>query len=133
MVQGQVSGLQQRYEPRVRLPTVSVWDFRLERRGEHDEPLPRVAVQMRGTRFDGCIGNGDVIEISGRWRAGTTLRPRRVLNRSTNAYVRARGATGRNVALRLVRGVFAVAVCCFVIAVVAIFVASLAGLGPLKT
>ena len=51
---GIVSGLQQRVEF-VRSVSHFVWDFRLERRDDKGEPLPRVAVQMRGRTLKGSI------------------------------------------------------------------------------
>jgi hypothetical protein len=94
--EGTVSGLQQRIEPTRTPPPITVWNFRLERHGPGDVPLPRVAVEMRGRRMSGAIANGDVVRITGRPGADGILLPRHVENLSSRSTVSAHGA-GPNV------------------------------------
>jgi hypothetical protein len=82
---GIVSVLQQRTEIAQRV-SYFVWDFRLERRDDKGEPLPRVAVQMRGRTLKGSIANGDHVEVSGRPTDGVLV-TNRVRNLTTNSIV----------------------------------------------
>lgn len=84
-LEGTVSGMQQRVEPRAGGP-VLVWNFRLERFAPGREPLPRVSVEMRGRTFSGSIANGDVVRVLGRADAGT-VRVRRAENLTSRATV----------------------------------------------
>lgn len=64
---GTVSGFIPRTEsPVIRKRTTLVWNFRLERRSPDGQPLPRIAVEMRGKFYQGgSINNGDVVELTG--------------------------------------------------------------------
>jgi hypothetical protein len=93
--EGTVSGLQQRIEPS-RTPPTTVWNFRLERHGLGDVPLPRIAIEMRGSRMSGTVANGDVVRITGRPGADGILYPRHIENLSSRSIVSAHGA-GPNV------------------------------------
>jgi hypothetical protein len=93
MVTGQVSEFQERYERAALDHTpIMVWSFRLERQDDRGQPLPRVAVEIRGTAFDGTLASGDWVRIDENWQPGTTLQPRQVTNLSTNSVVHAKGA-----------------------------------------
>jgi hypothetical protein len=92
MIRGQVSSYQERFERTLHTLT-TVWSFRLERQDEAKKPLPRVPVEMRGLEFDGTIRQGDWIEIDAEWNEGTTLRPYKVRNLTSNAVITAKGYT----------------------------------------
>lgn len=83
LIKGQVSGMQQRFEP-----GGAVWDFRVERTDPSGKPLPRVAVELRGQSFQGSINNGDWVELFGEWRSGDVVKVDEVKNLTTNATVR---------------------------------------------
>lgn len=89
--QGRVSGFAPRTESSVfRKRITLVWDFRLERAGADNRPLPRLAAQMRGKYFrGGSISNGDVIELAGRQRHNGLVEVRTVKNLSTGTVIRA--------------------------------------------
>lgn len=94
MVRGTVSGFTPRYEqiPTGRMmQTVTIWDFRLERLAPDGTPLPRVAVEMRGTSMSGNIANGDVVEVDSDAPPGQLLRVSAVRNVTSGAVVSARG------------------------------------------
>jgi hypothetical protein len=92
VIKGQVSGFQTRFESAGRGPGTTVWSFRLDRHDKEGKPLPRVAVEMRGTSFDGAINQGDWVELDQDWKPGTTLRAKRLTNLTTNAVVSSKGA-----------------------------------------
>jgi hypothetical protein len=92
MIKGQVSGFQTRFESGGRGPGLTVWSFRLDRLDKEGKPLPRVAVEMRGTSFEGAINQGDWVELDQDWKPGTTLHPKQVTNLTTNATVSSKGA-----------------------------------------
>ncbi|MFG3603756.1 hypothetical protein [Micromonospora chersina] len=119
MITGQVSGFQERWERTIGNDSVKVWSFRVERQGGGGEPLPRVAVEMRGKGFDGSIAPGDWVRIDRNWRSGTTLQANSVQNLSTNTIVHARGAgPASRAASRVfvtVVGIFALAILVWVI------------------
>lgn len=98
-IKGQVSGLQQRFERSGEV----VWNFRVERQDASGNPLPRVAVEMRGLGFEGALNNGDWVEVTGKFNHGT-LMAAEVSNLSTRATVRARGMGGGAKALGAVIG-----------------------------
>lgn len=90
---GNVSGFRPRTEQAGR-GYVTIWDFRIERFDPQGRPLPRVPVEMRGTRFDGAINEGDLVEVDGEWREGQTLHTGHVKNLTTAADVHAHGGGG---------------------------------------
>jgi hypothetical protein len=114
VVRGQVSAFQQRFESAGQR-SILVWDFRLERKTEAGEPLPRVPIEMRGVTFDGSLAEGDFAEAHGAWHDGETLKVTRITNLTTGAIVRARGATGSGFAgvLRFVFGLVALGIIIF--------------------
>lgn len=94
MIRGTVSGFQTRYE---QIPygqyvrSVTIWDFRLERADPAGTPLPRVAVELRGTSINGSIANGDVVEIDQEAEPGQLVQAEVVRNVTSGAAVSARG------------------------------------------
>jgi hypothetical protein len=125
MIKGVVSGFQPRSE---QIGTGSgtrmliVWDFRIERKDSTGQPMPRVAVEMRGTSFIGSISNGDVVEVNAAFSPGQVVEARQVRNLTSGAMVTAKGEE----LMRLSRLVhFVIVVPLFIAAVVFIvFVAS---------
>ena len=69
----------------------SVWDFRIDHWDSTGAPQQPVSVEMRGVTFHGSIGDGDWVEIPGRWKPGELLRARSVRNVSQNVIVSAEG------------------------------------------
>lgn len=95
MVTGRVSAFQERLErPHTHeaFRPVIIWSFRLERQDEQGQPLPRVAVEMRGTTYSGTIAPGDWVRVDQDWEPGSTLRTHRLTNLTTNSTVIAKGA-----------------------------------------
>jgi hypothetical protein len=93
-IRGEVSGFQQRSEQ----VTVGngtrflyVWDFRIEQKDAAGKPMPRAAVEMRGTSFSGSLANGDMVEIEDSFESGKLLTPGRVRNLTSGIFVKARG------------------------------------------
>jgi hypothetical protein len=120
MIKGTVSSFQQRTEqintgtgPR----SLVVWDFRIEQRDSTGQPMPRVAVEMRGRSFIGSINNGDVVEIDARFRPGQVLQVRRLRNLTSGAVVTAKGAQ----LMRLSRFISLVIFVVLVIVIVMVF------------
>lgn len=92
LIRGMVEGLQVRMEPsQWQYPSVTIWDFRLERHDTEGNPMSRVQVEMRGWSFVGSINNGDWIEIKDEWQEGEIVRPHQVHNLSTSTMVTAKG------------------------------------------
>jgi hypothetical protein len=117
ILSGTVSGFQQRTEqtqtaggPRM----VVVWDFRLERKDQNGQALPRVAVEMRGTEFIGSVQNGDAVEIDAPFHAGEVVQPRRVRNLTSGAVVTAREIALRRSGLALKTATKVVVFCLFI-------------------
>jgi hypothetical protein len=81
---GRVANYQQRIEvdPFITRGQTYIWTFRVERSGQ----LP-VPVEMRAPKITGALVNGDVVEVPGPWQPGQTIRPSKVLNRTTNTMV----------------------------------------------
>jgi hypothetical protein len=89
---GEVRGFQSRTESLgPQYPTKIIWTFRVERFDAAGNRLPPVPVEMRSKSFDGFINEGDQVEISGRWREGQIVRPRKLRNLTTGAMVKVRG------------------------------------------
>jgi len=98
LIRGTVSGFRERYEqPQMadRYRPLIVWGFRLERSDSAGNPLPRAAVEMRGTRFQGSISDGDVVEIDQAYRRGVLVTASTVRNLTSGSTV---VATGENLA-----------------------------------
>jgi hypothetical protein len=87
-VRGIVSGFQERTEP---IRHGLVWTFRIDQYDEAGNLVERIPVEMRGLGFNGMIRDGETISVSGRWRPGGILRPKRVLNETTRSTVSSRG------------------------------------------
>ncbi len=88
--QGEVHSFSERHEQgRSSSPPKTVWSFRVDcyEEGKLQAAIP---VEMRGKRFDGWINEGDTVILSGRWRKGKIMHPKRVFNVSNNAVVKAR-------------------------------------------
>jgi hypothetical protein len=102
----------------------TVIDFRIERTDDNGRPvaLPRVAVEMRGPRFQGSLVEGDMVEVRGRVRRGHMLQVRSVRNLSSSSSMTVVG--GR--APRTRRAVRALLITCVMaaFAVVALTIAS---------
>jgi hypothetical protein len=115
LLTGQVSAFQARWERGAASnQPLTVWSFRLERHDDRGQPLPRVAVEMRGKGFDGTITPGDWIRIDKDWREGTTLHAESVTNLSTNSIVQAKGV-GK--AIKITQIVFCAVVIAFMVTV----------------
>src|SRR5574341_124340 len=87
---GEVHSFSERHEQgRSSSPPKTVWSFRVDcyEGGKLQAAIP---VEMRGRRFDGWINEGDTVILSGRWRKGKIMHPKRVFNVSNNAVVKAR-------------------------------------------
>jgi hypothetical protein len=67
---GTVANFKQRTEAHRRVPTAQIVNFRLERYDDRGNRLPPVPVEMRGITLAGHIGEGELIEISGRFFDG---------------------------------------------------------------
>lgn len=65
----------------------TVWDFRVDHWDKAGVPEPPVAVEMRGLHIVGSVGDGDWVEITGRWQPGKVLTTRSLLNLTQNALV----------------------------------------------
>jgi len=96
-VVGVVRRLQARAEPVGWIPMLNwtVWSFLVERTDEAGNPLPNplppIAVQMRGFHFDGAIYEGDVVEVvTGGRHPGDLVHAKNVYNRTRNSSIRAR-------------------------------------------
>jgi hypothetical protein len=72
-------------------PPRIVWTFRLERYDQAGNRLQPIPIEMRGRSFEGAISDGDTVEVRGRWRQGTTLRPQQAVNLTTGAVVVVKG------------------------------------------
>lgn len=68
----------------------SVWSFRVDAWDESGQPQPPVTVEMRGTRFEGSIAEGDWVELAGRAPSGVVVHPRTIRNLTMNCVVTAR-------------------------------------------
>jgi hypothetical protein len=71
--------------------TTTVLNFRVDRFDDNGDPLPSLAVEMRGRRFRGNVNDGDWVEVPGSWRLGELNEPRRVRNLTTGTFVQAKG------------------------------------------
>jgi hypothetical protein len=85
-VVGQVRGLQSRSEYYGEHSGANLLVFRIERYDEAGNRLRPVPVQLRAIGFDGALGEGDEVEVTGRWKDGT-LHTDRVHNLTTGASV----------------------------------------------
>jgi hypothetical protein len=75
---GVVHGFQQRTES-IGDKQIQVWNFRIDRYLD-GEPLPPIPVEMRGSRFNGSVMDGDEVEVFGHLRKGHLLQTNRVFN-----------------------------------------------------
>lgn len=88
---GRVSGFQSRFESaRVGRGSVLVWNFRLERNDAAGVSLNPIAIEMRGTEFNGAVANGDIVEVRGTYKKGKTLRIESLDNLTSQVTVRVR-------------------------------------------
>lgn|SRR5262245_44996104 len=70
-ITGVVRNLQQHSEPGWPV-NKTVWSFQLQRTDEETgNPLPAVAVELRGVSFTGTIFEGNEVEVYGKMRRGT--------------------------------------------------------------
>jgi hypothetical protein len=77
---------------------LEIWTFSVEGTDEAGNPLPPITVQMKGSRFDGVIFEGDEVEVqAGRRQTGELVNAKEVYNRTKNATVRVRGLPGLGV------------------------------------
>jgi hypothetical protein len=65
----------------------TVWNFRVDSWDSEGKSQPAVAVEMRGLQFNGSLGEGDWVEITGPWEAGKNFRVARLQNITMNAPV----------------------------------------------
>lgn len=70
--------------------SLMVWSFRIERVDEAGDALPEVLVTMRGSRIDGQLAEGDVVE-AGPWKPGEMIRAKKARNLTTNSMIVVRG------------------------------------------
>jgi Tetratricopeptide repeat len=70
--------------------SLMVWTFRIERVGEDGNALPPVLVTMRGSRIDGQLAEGDIVE-AGPWKPGEMIRAKKATNLTTNSMIVVRG------------------------------------------
>ncbi|WP_157845209.1 hypothetical protein [Pseudofrankia sp. EUN1h] len=88
-VVGQARGITQRQESYGDNQSSTVLTFRLERYDTDGNRLRPVPVQMRTIGFDGALGDGDEILVSGQWKDGT-LHSQRMENLTTGGAVKGR-------------------------------------------
>lgn len=100
-LRGRVVGLRQSFEPRYRQASLLVTTFRLARTDAAGGALAPVPVELKG-RLDSSINEGDLVEIPGTWRPGTTLRTTRLRNVTTGVTVKSHDIN-RNPFVRLFR------------------------------
>ena len=65
----------------------SINSFRVERYDKAGNRLQPVPVEMRATKFNGTLSEGDWVEISGTWQPGQVMKPRQVNDLTTGAQV----------------------------------------------
>ena len=70
--------------------SLMVWTFRIERVDEAGNALSPVLVTMRGSRIDGQLADGDIVE-AGPWRPGEMIRAKKATNLTTNSMIVTRG------------------------------------------
>ena len=85
-LRGCVSFFRQRNEP-MGQQYGTVWNFRVDSWDTEGRAQPAVAVEMRGFRFTGSVGDGDWVEIRGPWKAGHVLPVSSLRNISQNSIV----------------------------------------------
>jgi hypothetical protein len=85
-LRGQVASFRQRSEL-MGSRYGSVWDFRVDGWDAAGVPQQPVAVEMRGVKIKGSVGDGDWVEIEGRWKPGAVFVVRSLKNISQNARV----------------------------------------------
>jgi hypothetical protein len=73
----------------------AVWDFRIERQDAVGNRRPSVAVEMRGTHFEGSVADGDEVEVvpPGGWASGQLLVTPTIRNLTMNTSVTAHDPT----------------------------------------
>jgi hypothetical protein len=86
-VTGEVRGLQERQELQTTGGITIIWTFLVESYDTAGNRLPTVPVEMRGGSFTGVLNEGHQVEIDKKWREGETLNVKKVLNRTTGAWV----------------------------------------------
>jgi hypothetical protein len=65
----------------------SITSFRVERYDKAGNRLQPVPVEMRATKFNGTLSEGDWVEIPGSWQPGQVMKPRQVNDLTTGAQV----------------------------------------------
>jgi hypothetical protein len=65
----------------------SISSFRVERYDQAGNRMQPVPVEMRATKFDGTLSEGDWVEIPGTWQPGQVMKPKRVNDLTTGAQV----------------------------------------------
>jgi hypothetical protein len=68
-----------------------ILSFRVEQYDRAGNRLRPIAVELKGAGLSGQLGDGEEVEVTGKWRHGT-IRARTVVNITTGAHVRVRGA-----------------------------------------
>jgi hypothetical protein len=84
-----VTGEARQVQQRGDVGNETVWTFRIQRYDAAGNRLQPVPVEMRGMRFKGSIGEGDIVQLPGRWQPGSIACPHRVKNLSTGCTVKA--------------------------------------------
>lgn len=120
---GKLRGVAHNVQVRKRDRASDVLSFRVDRYDDAGDRLPSIGVEMAGYR-QGPIGDGEEVEVSGRWSRGT-LRAKKVVNLSTNSELR-RGRGGA----KLATTVAALVVICFIAFVIYSMVAAHASASP---
>jgi hypothetical protein len=92
-----VVGIARNVHLRMDSEQVEVLSFRLDRYGPDGSRAAPVGAEVWGYR-GGQVGDGEEVEVTGRWSSGT-LQAKRVVNRTTGAEIRGMNRTVRNVVL----------------------------------
>jgi hypothetical protein len=66
---------------------VWIWNFQVLNWDAMGNVRPPVAVEMRGTKIEGSVGDGDWVEIEGAFTPGQLLRTQYFMNLTMNAPV----------------------------------------------
>jgi hypothetical protein len=66
--------------------STDILTFRIEQFDASGNRVESIPVEVKGL-IKGILTEGDTVEIAGKWRSGTTLRPRRIRNRTTGGTV----------------------------------------------
>jgi hypothetical protein len=86
--EGKVNGFSTKSEPYGN-STLQIWTFRILRFDEKlGNPLPKIPIEMKGSRFDGFINDEDTVRVKGKWKEGEILKVNELFNVTNNIPVK---------------------------------------------